>query len=282
MQNANQALQTTLTDYARAIATMYAIARLILTDEWAAFSIDERVDIVDKVVERLKGLQPRVSRIHPSSGLNVLQQAVFLSRAQADAPGVLEFAAAVSAITLRLNHDLISLAQLQSRPMSTGELLGVLHKLEADVRYAVAVESELLRHSLEHSTHLLFQTAYRIAFEAHTLLAVECAIHGPDVEVKPGERMQSRKLFDHAAAILVSSAEILSGELPEPEEIDEPEETDETDNIESHPEQAEAAAEQAEMTTTQDAEPSPEAPERADAPEAEPIEDAAASANATS
>ena len=78
---------------------------------------------------RLESITPE-----PKSSLWIAPpaEAVFcvnvLSRAQADAASVLEFAAAVSAIALRLNHDLISLAQLQSRPMSTGELLRVLKR----------------------------------------------------------------------------------------------------------------------------------------------------------
>ena len=226
MQNANHELQTTLTEYAQAIGTIYAVAGTTLSDEWSALSIDERVDVIDDIVQDLRRVQPLLSSIHPPSGLNVLQQAVFLSRAQGDAPTVLDFATAVSAIGLRLNHNLISLAQLQSRPMSTGDLLGVLHKLQADVRYTVAMEGELLRHSLEHSAHLLYETAYRLAYEAHTLLAVECAIRGTGISSATRDRIQSRKLFDHAAAILVSSVEMLSKDEPEPDETTEEDATD--------------------------------------------------------
>ena len=228
MTQPNPTKAQTLAGLGHAIATIYTLAAQVLEPEqWPAA---ECAAAVDGLVKHLRVLAPHLETLQQEAGATVLQQALYLARAQVHAgDGPIGNALATARAGAVLNHWLRTLASLHSQesgsgPLTLGELFERVGRMRQDPRQSIALEEQTKERALDTSARHLIDTAAQLSDQALGLLWLS----GTLTDEQSNDLSQTAaNLFSQASGIVLCGAGLLSSEPFGAPQIDESDEAPE-------------------------------------------------------
>ena len=143
MNNEKPTKPQLLSGLGHAIASVYTLAAQIMEPDWSEWTPSECAAAMDGPVQHLRSLAPHLEKLQREAGATILQQALFLARAQVHATGgIVGNALAVARAGAVLNHWLRTIASLHSQeagsdPLTLGEIFERVQRTNQDSRQSM-------------------------------------------------------------------------------------------------------------------------------------------------